>query len=159
VDGVVLRFDATSEMRSELDEFIAFERGCCPTLGFSVHESSRGLDLEILGVDPDSELFDGFSSQPETSSHATRRWCRALSSVGLGTVGALTICCVLPMAALALFGAAIAAPLTSLDHPWVISSMALGLAAVLWLWQKRRAARHDELASAPACSARGDCGC
>ena len=51
-DGLALFFDATPEMREELDAFIAFESECCPELGFSLRDASGALRLEIRGLDP-----------------------------------------------------------------------------------------------------------
>jgi len=34
-DGVVFSFDATPELRDELNAFVAFEGECCPTLDVS----------------------------------------------------------------------------------------------------------------------------
>jgi hypothetical protein len=156
-DGVLLRFAATPALRAELDEFIAFEQGCCPTLDLLVRETGNELELEIHGLDPDSELFEGLESRSDGGARPASRWRRALSAIGLGSVGALTLCCVVPMAGMALFGSALAAPLTSLDDPWVVSSTALVLAATVWIWQRRRRSRGN--ATAPACATDGSCGC
>lgn len=58
-DGIALLFDASAEIRSELDAFVAFETRCCPVLEFSVREVSGGLRLEITGMDPGGSLFSG----------------------------------------------------------------------------------------------------
>jgi len=68
-------------------------------------------------------------------------------------VGALLICCVLPFGMIALLGTAVAAPLTSLDNPWIISGSALLLVALIWQWQRRREDARNAKASA------GGCGC
>jgi hypothetical protein len=151
--GLVLSFDATPEMRAELDDFVAFERECCPTLGLSVREASGALELEIQGIAPGSSIFAsvGLTAEPKVSSSG--RWQRILSSAGLGTLGALVVCCVLPIGLVALLGAAVAAPFANLDNPWVISSSALVFAGSIWLWQRRREAARATEASA------GGCGC
>jgi hypothetical protein len=56
-DGVAFTFDATPERRRALEDFVAFERGCCPGLRFSQHEQAGALRLEIHGVDPQAKLF------------------------------------------------------------------------------------------------------
>jgi hypothetical protein len=152
--GVALAFDATPEMREELNAFIDFERGCCPTLEFSISEASGALQLEIRGIEPDSGLFAGVGLVAASGRVSpSRDWRRILSSAGLGTLGALAVCCALPIALVAILGTAVAAPFTSLDNPWLISLSALAFACGIWLWQRRR----DD-ARATANSGAG-CGC
>jgi len=180
-DGMLFRFDVSPGMREALDEFLAFERGCCPSLGLRVRESAGALELEIRGLDPESSFLTGMpataldrhsGSNPDREAdedpQPPSRWRRALSAIGLGTVAALTLCCVVPVAAVALFGVALAAPFTRLDSPWTISSIALGLAAGVWLWRQRRdVARRARLAAGAkaatgsdvSCSIDGGCGC
>lgn len=152
-DGVTLCFDATSEMREELDAFVAFERACCPTLGLSIREASGLLQLEIRGVEPGSKLFAGLGLVDLSEVASSSRWPRILSAASLGTLGALALCCVFPIALVAVLGAAVAAPFTNLDHPGVISATALGLASGIWFWQRRRDQARAEAISG------GGCGC
>lgn len=152
-NGVALSFPANVETREELDAFVAFERECCPGLGFNVRDTDDGLRLEIIGLDAGSSLFAGIPESSAAGSRTRGRWRMLLSSVGLGTVGALLICCVLPFGMIALLGTAVAAPLTSLDNPWIISGSALLLVALIWQWQRRREDARNAKASA------GGCGC
>lgn len=158
-DGLALRFDATPVIRAELDEFIAFERGCCPTLGLSVHASADALELAITGLDSDVQLFMGAGPGMELATPGPSRWRRILSAAGLGTLGALTLCCVLPVAGVALFGTALAAPFANLDDPWVISSTALALAGGVWRWRQQRDAQKRAVSVPAACATDGECGC
>ena len=152
-DGVAYSFDATPEMRAELGAFVAFERECCPTLGLAVKVAPGALELEIRGVEPTSSLFAGIGVAGGSEDRIPRGRRRILSSAGLGTLFALALCCLLPAALVAALGAAVAAPLTSLENPWMISSSALVFACVIWLWQRRR--EHARAAEASA----GGCGC
>ena len=155
-DGMVLAFDSSPENREELNAFIAFERECCPTLDFALGEASGGLELEIRGIDPQSDYFGGIGAdvglEVESAAGSSRRWRRVLSSVGLGALGALSVCCLLPFAAAALFGTAVVLPLTNLDNPWSISASALVFAGGIWFWQARR--ETTRAAASP-----GGCGC
>lgn len=71
-DGLALLFDATPEMRVELDAFVAFERECCSGLGFSLHDASGALRLEIRGIDPRASVFSdiGQARDPRSSTGA-----------------------------------------------------------------------------------------
>jgi hypothetical protein len=85
-----------------------------------------------------------------------RRFAGILAkAAGFGTLAGLVVCCVLPVGAAALVGAA-AAPLASLDQPGVIAGVALVFAAAAFAWQTRRHARAPE--SDPAGSSCGS-GC
>ena len=68
-DGLALRFDATPELREELDAFISFERKCCPGLDFSVRDESGALRLEIrmpVVVDRvDDEIARAYGALPD----------------------------------------------------------------------------------------------
>jgi hypothetical protein len=152
-DGVAFSFDATPALRDELDAFVAFERECCPTLRLSVDESSDGLRLDIRGIEPDSSFLAGVGLVSESEGiFPSRNWRRILSFAGLGALGALVVCCVLPIALVAILGIAVAAPFARLDNPWSISASALVFACVIWLWQRRR--EDARAAQAPA----GECG-
>lgn len=152
-NGVAFFFVACSENRRDLEAFVAFERECCPGLGFDLRKSDDWLRLEITGINPGSSLFEGATELVATCNASRTGWQRLLGSAGLGTLGALIICCVLPLSVVALLGTATAAPLTRLDNPWIISAIALLLAALIWHWQRRR----DHMRSARAST--GECGC
>jgi hypothetical protein len=151
-DGLAVFFDDTPQIRAQLDEFVAFERNCCSSIGWSVDHTPEGLRLEISGVDPRSDVFattgpDNLDALEQTD---VRLWPRLLRSVGFGSLGALLVCCILPLGVVALLGAT---PLLLLDNPWVIGASALGLAGFLWQWETRR--QNKRAASDNA----GGCGC
>lgn len=56
-NGVVLEFYAEEAIRLQLDEFVAFERDCCPSLEYSIRNKGEVLELEILGVNPNADFF------------------------------------------------------------------------------------------------------
>ena len=80
-DGVALTFEATSDRRRALEDFVAFERGCCPGLRFALREDDGALTLEIHGLDPEASLFTKAASRPKSGAQASgpracspRRW-------------------------------------------------------------------------------------
>ena len=82
-DGLALYFDASREMRWELEALVAFERKCCPSLDFLVSDSSEALRLEIRGIDPNTS----FTAVDEKAAPALPKrlaWPRLLRSIGLG---------------------------------------------------------------------------
>jgi len=159
-DGVILSFDATSEIREELNDFVAFERECCPTLGLSLSETSGVIELEIRGIEPGSSLFAsvgadvgaGVELATNAANGSSRRWRRILISAGLGTLGALVVCCVLPFVAVLVLGTAAVAPFTNLENPWLTSASALVFAGGFWVWWRRRD-------NAKPVASRGGCNC
>lgn len=159
-DGLALLFDSSSEMREELEAFVAFERKCCPGLGFSVHDVPGSLRLEIHGIDPDASAFAGVAGVGAGRSVDTRQekpertgLLRVLRLVGLGGAASLVVCCVVPIGVAALVGAKLAAPLGVLDNPWVISLGTIAFASLLWLRERHRNSASKATAMA------GGCGC
>jgi hypothetical protein len=150
-NGIALSFLANSENRRDLDAFVAFERECCPGLDFDLRNADDSLRLEITRITHGSRLFVGVPEAVGPANPSRAGWWRLLSSAGLGTLGALIICCVLPLVVIALLGTAAAAPLTSLDHAWIISGSALLLAAVIWQRQRRRGRIRSASASTEGC--------
>lgn len=154
--GIALLFDDTPAMREQLDAFVAFEQECCSGLDFSVTPSDGSLRLEVLGLDPDSDVLAELgSASPQVESPAPQRgrWMRLLRSVGGGSALALLICCIAPIVAVALLGAAVAAPLVALDNPLVIVPAALAMGVLLFRFERKR----EERAKGQA--AKGGCGC
>ncbi len=147
-DGLALRFDATPELREELDAFISFERKCCPGLDFSVRDESAALRLEIRGIDPEASLFAGIGAARGSERRAGRGWQRLLRSAGLGAIVAFVLFCLVPIGLVALLGAQLAAPLGALDNPFAVAAGGLVFAVLLWRWERRReAARLESAAS------------
>ena len=155
-DGLAFFFDATPEMREELEAFVAFERECCPGLGFSVQDEAGALRLEIHGIDPSSSTFagigDAVESEPPSESRERGGWLRLVRSAGLGAVGAFVLFCVVPIGLVAVLGAQLAAPFGALDNPWAVGAGTLVFAALLWRWERRRDA-------ARAAASASSCGC
>ncbi len=148
-DGLAFLFDATPELREELDAFVAFERECCPGLDFSVRDASGALRLEIRGVDPEASVFAGIGAARGSEKLAGRGGLRLLRAAGLGVVAAFVLFCVVPIGLLALLGAELAAPLGALDDPFAVAAGGLVFAVLLWRWERRReAARLESAASA-----------
>ena len=149
-DGLALYFDETPEMRAELDEFVEYERGCCSSIGWSVRSESGALRLEIKGIDPRSAAFATAGSVATEPSDTKQPglWPRLLRSIGFGSVGAVLVCCVLPLGVMAVVGAT---PLLLLDNPWVIGASALGLGGFLWHREGRHKKRRAAGESAAGC--------
>ena len=81
-DGLALLFDAKPEIERALDDFVAFERQCCPGLDFSLHRSAEALRLEIRGIDPKASIFAGVgeASPPPRERNARGRVARGDSA-------------------------------------------------------------------------------
>lgn len=150
-DGLALFFDASPELREELEAFMAFERECCPGLGFSVRDASGALRLEIRGIDPRASIFAGVGEVAEHHKPERAGWMRLLRSAGLGAAGAFVLFCVVPMAIAAVVGVQLAASLGALDDPWAVGAGGVVFAALLWLWERRRAAARKASASTGGC--------
>lgn len=138
-DGAVLAFDATPERRRALEDFVAFERRCCAGLRFALREERGAIQLEIRGVDPESSGFLEGAPEERPVSGGASALARVARAGGLGAVGAFVLFCGLPIAAVALAGAELAAPLGILDHPVVLSLGTLLFAGGVWRWERRRA--------------------
>jgi hypothetical protein len=141
-DGLVLRFDATPEMRDELEDLVRFERECCPTLGLRLQSDPQSLQLEIQGIDPRSAEFASIG-QLETDGEwvptgGARAWLALVRSAGLGALGAFLVCCVVPVGLVAVLG--IALPLAAFESPWVLGPGAVAISILFWRWERRREA-------------------
>jgi len=158
-DGFALSFDATTALREELEELVAFESRCCASLEWSVRHDRDTLQLEIRGLDPSSDLFASLAAMGESGpANARERKPSAgpglrglLRSLGLGGVLSITLCCVLPFGVAMVAGVGIAAPLGVLDNPWVIAGVGLGFAAILTLRERRRAAVRAAATDSAGC--------
>ncbi|MDJ0785754.1 MAG: hypothetical protein QNK05_03030 [Myxococcota bacterium] len=141
-DGLALELRAAPGVADALDRLVALEKECCGSIGF-VHRAGREPErrrLEIHGVDPDAGVFRDFQAT-ESSPPYDRPTRRLLKAAGVGLLASLIVCCVLPIGAAALLGAA-AAPLAGLDAPAPIAAGALlgGLGAWWWLGRARPSA-------------------
>lgn len=149
-DGLALYFDASPEMRDELEAFLAFERECCPSLGHSFHDVPGALRLEIRGIAPNASLFADVPLNPVGSRSPTRSaepdtperptgW-RLLASLGVGTALSFLVFCILPIGIAAVVGAQLAAPLGALDNPWLVGGGGIAVTAFWWRWKRSRQA-------------------
>jgi hypothetical protein len=159
-DGRAWEFTAEPGLRGRLEELVAFERECCPGLRWELKSvgDSGGLDvlrLEIGGLPPDHAFWDDGASL-EASAGRSSVWPRVAKAVGLGGGVSFLLCCVLPVGAAALFGAAVAAPFARLDDPLVIGVGSLAASVPAWLWLRRRETQRLAVA---ARSGDGACGC
>ena len=136
--GLAVELAAAPGLAEALDRLIELERACCDGIVFErmAGGSPDRLRLEIRGVDPDAAVFESLAAAGRGAS----RRARLAKAAGAGILGSFVLCCVLPVAAVALLGAA-AAPLLSLDGALPIAAGAVtgGLAA--WWWIGRRDAR------------------
>jgi hypothetical protein len=150
-DGVAFTFETTPERRRALEDFVAFERGCCPGLRFSQHEGAGILRLEIHGLDPEVRLFSEGGKGEGHAPAGASVVARVVRAGGLGAVGAFALFCGVPMAVAAAAGARFAAPLGALDHPLALGLGALLLSAGVWVWEQRRARKRPGPARSGAC--------
>jgi hypothetical protein len=150
-DGVAFTFEATRERRRALDDFVAFERGCCPSLRFTRHEAAGTLRLEIHGLDPEVNLFSEAGRGEEHAPAGSSVAARVVRAGGLGAVGAFGLLCGVPLAVAAVAGARFAAPLGVLDHPFALGLGTLLLSAGIWVWERRAARKRPGAGRAGAC--------
>jgi hypothetical protein len=146
--GLAIELDAAPDLAARLDRLIDLERECCSDIVFERHAgaTSGALRLEIHGVDPDAAAFRALQL-PGASMPVGARFAAA---AGAGAIGSVFVCCVLPIAAAALVGAA-AAPLASLDGPGPIVAGAVVGGAAAWRWLGRRGSHGKAAASARSC--------
>jgi len=136
-DAIAWELRDAPGLAAKLDELVEKERECCSGIVFAHAPSAVAgrRRLTVQGVDPDAAVFRGLDvgqAQPPRSG------ARLAKSAGLGTAFALFVCCVLPIGAAAALGAAAAAPLASLDRPWVIGLVAILSGGAAFAWQGRR---------------------
>jgi hypothetical protein len=171
-DGVAWELDDAPGLAAKLDRLVALERECCSGIDFEHLPSQEPGQrrLEIHGVDPDAAVFASLNlagigsgknsvergeklpAPAENSAETTRLASRLAKAAGAGTLLSLFVCCVLPIAAVAVLGAAVAAPFASLDDPWIIGGAALASGALAFAWQSRkRTATPATRAGAASC--------
>ena len=137
-DGIAWDFPASPEMEAKLENLIGLERQCCGGLewGLVADPASQRLTLEVGGVDPKTfaPLMEVTPGRPPRGSGPLGLLAKA-GGIGVGV--SLVVCCVLPIGAAALLGAAVAAPFAKLDHPLVIVGASLAFAIPAWGWLQR----------------------
>ena len=143
-DGIVWELEDAPGLAAKLDQLVALERECCSGIVFEHAASSTNgrRRLEVCGVDPRAAVFASPQieldpGEPRLLGGLGRRLARA---AGFGTLLSLLVCCALPIAAVALFGAAAAASLASLDDPWVIAGALFLFGGAAFAWESRRRA-------------------
>ena len=139
VDGMAWEFGDDPELRRELERLVAFERECCGGLQWNLVERSDapGVRLIVEGLDP-ARLRAALA--PETESAPPRGGLFAIARAGgIGFAGAFLVFCILPIAAISVAGASVAAPLAGLDNPWLIGAASLVLGVAIWQFERRRA--------------------
>ena len=136
--GVAWRFAPDPGVREKLERLVVLESDCCNSdaIRFSLHEEPEALRLEVHGIDPELSLLGARSPR---AGGGLRRTAQA---AGLGTLGALLLCCVLPIGIASVAGATVAAPLVGLDHPVPIAGAALLLGTATWRALRRREAQR-----------------
>ena len=146
--GVAVELVSAPGLAETLDRLIELERECCSSIVFERHagKTPGGSRLEIYGVDPDAAIFSALQLQ----AAKTPVRARFAKAAGAGIIGSLFICCVVPITAAALLGAA-AAPLASLDGPGPIAGAAVASGVVAWRWLGRRRSRGPDVASGGTC--------
>ena len=130
-DGLIYEFDATPDMRIQLEKFVAFERTCCGSLNWDVRETSSKLRLHVDGTNPRALRAQIEGDAATRSGSVIGRLAKA---GGAGIGGALLICCVLPVGAALVLGVAVAAPFAFLEDPFWIGIGTLALAVPAWLF-------------------------
>ena len=149
-DGLAWELDDAPGLAAKLDQLVALERECCSGIVFE-HQPSQTAGqrrLEVRGIDPRAPIFASLQSTPAAPGGVGARLARA---AGLGTLVSLFVCCVLPIAAAGVLGAAAAASFAALDDPWIIAGVALLSGAACFAWQNRQraAAAAKDAAGAP----------
>ena len=135
-DGVAWELEDAPGLAERLDQLVARERECCSGIRFQHRPSqTKGRRrLEVHGIDPGSAIF----ADAERSAGRRPGVARALATAtGVGSLISLVVCCALPLAAAAIFGAVAAVPFASLDQPWIIAGVAILSGAAAFVWQRR----------------------
>lgn len=133
-DGIAWHFPDAPGIRKQLEDFAAFERRCCGGMTFAVEPSDVGLRLRIQG--DGAEAFAALAAASEAPPRPIG--ARILRAGGFGLGASLLVCCILPLGVSAVAGAAVAAPLATLDQPLYIASGGLLAGIVAWVVQRRR---------------------
>ncbi|NNL64778.1 MAG: hypothetical protein HKP30_00915 [Myxococcales bacterium] len=147
-EGLAWTFEDTPELAERLERLVALERECCSGIAFRHRAIAGGQRLlEVEGIDPDAAVF-GDAAEPASPALPLR----IAKATGIGAGVSLLLCCALPIAAGAVFGAAVAAPLATLDDPVIIGVAALGVGGAAFAWDRsRRAAASDRSRPEPGC--------
>jgi hypothetical protein len=135
-DGIVWELEDAPGLAARLDELIVLERECCSGIEFA-HAAGAAAGrrrFEVRGIDPGASVFTSLKPGPRESAGAGGRVAKA---AGWGAIVGLFVCCVVPIAVAAAFGAAVAAPFALLDDPWIIAGVALASGSAMFAWRGR----------------------
>ena len=136
-NGIAWEFDGGADLRVQLEQLVEFERRCCSGLSWNLEEvPGCRLRLVVEGADPATlrAAIAGLEGSTEP-----RSFLRILKAGGLGFAGAFFAFCVLPIAAVALLGGAVAGPLLGLDDPWLVAAGSLVFGGLIFWFGRRRA--------------------
>jgi hypothetical protein len=136
-------------LRWKLARLIEAEAECCSGIVFEPMPSQAPdrVRLEIRGVDPDASIFDALAENG--SAAAISRGPRLVKATGIGVLGSVFVCCVLPIGVGAALGSG-AAAFSFLDAPLPIALGALLGGGAAWWWLGRKNPLRE--------AAAGDCG-
>lgn len=128
-DGLAFELAHAPGLADRLDELIRLERDCCPGIVFerTASEAPDRLRFEVRGIDPDASVFRSL----RFANAGPPVGLRAAKAAGAGVLGSVLVCCILPIAAVAVLGGA-AAPLLALDSPLPIAGGALLAGSAAW---------------------------
>lgn len=162
-DGIAWKLEDVPGLAEKLDRLVALERECCVGVVFEHRMSSTPgrRVLEVRGIDPRAAVFAKLQPDPVGSARkdpgeSARKGGRLAKAAAFGAALSLILCCVFPIAAAALFGAAVATPFASLDDPWIIAGAALLFGAGAYAWQnRRRAAAPEQVSCGDRCQSNG----
>ena len=148
-DGITWELEDVPGLTAKLDRLVVLERECCSGIVFEHRPSAtaRRRVLEVRGIDPRAAVFAALQDPGEPP----RLVERIAKAAGLGTLLSLLVCCVLPIGAVALLGAAATAPFASLDDPWLIGGSALLFGGGAFAWQSWRRAASASTRGAASC--------
>ena len=153
--GLAFELAEAPGLAAKLDRLIELERACCSDIDIVFERVASATSghprLEVRGIDPDAEVFQ---SLLEPDVPATQPASRLAKAAGIGAIATLFICCVLPVAAVALAGAA-AAPIAGLESLGGLAASGIATGSAAWLWLGRRHARRKIDRNQPSTG----CGC
>ncbi|MBW2244706.1 MAG: hypothetical protein JRH01_22220 [Deltaproteobacteria bacterium] len=137
--GLAFELAEVPGLVEKVDRLVELESDCCSSITWRRTESSKSdqVRLEILGVNPDAQIFRSLKVPESVPEPQIRRFGKA---AGFGLLSSFVVCCVLPIAAGALLGTA-TAPLAGLDGPGPLAAGALLGGSAAWWWLGRRNSR------------------
>lgn len=136
--GFRWEFPNRPETEKLLGEFVEFERRCCAGMTFVVEPNESGDRLCLTVTGEGAEVMATLGNTGAGASTAPTAGRRALQAGGLGLGVSVFVCCLLPLGLTAVAGAAVAAPLATLDQPLYIVLGGLLAGGAAWAYLARR---------------------